>query len=80
MTSIIIALAASHCSCPEPTAGPHQPHPGCRAALQFQRDVKERIAQIVTASNPQDVQGVMRAIDEQAARRGELPLGDCRDS
>lgn len=39
-----------------------------KAAPQFQRDLKERIAQVVTARDPQSVNEVLQALQEQAAR------------
>lgn len=39
-----------------------------RAAPQFQQELKERIAQIVTASDAQSVQEVLQALEAQASR------------
>lgn len=39
-----------------------------RAAPQFQKELKERIAQIVTASDAQSVQEVLQALEAQASR------------
>lgn len=39
-----------------------------KAAPQFQQDLKERIAQVVTARDPQSVQEVIQALEAQAAR------------
>ncbi|WP_066803353.1 hypothetical protein [Sphingomonas asaccharolytica] len=43
-------------------------HGGSRGTLRFKRDVQDRIAEIMTATNPTDVRGLMQAITDRAEK------------